>query len=148
METRHLEFQPSAIESPRHSDRSICHTRKPSTPTVCSPKCRPTSSGSGCDDNGLESVEINLPLSSSEIIVESLRKTKNIQRQVCLVSTNVAEIQLVSSDSGTQITAVPLVAPSVDTVSSEEKCLRFNLANRQSSYMDFLKKRQGNGDKV
>ena len=139
METKHKEFQISAIESPRHSDRFVCHSRKSSAPTVCSPEYRPTSSGSGCDDNGLESVEIDLPLSSSESFNESARKTKNLQGQNSLDCTNVAEIKLVSSDSGTQTSAVPFAGPSVDTISTEEKCLRYILANRQSSYMDFLK---------
>ena len=124
--------------SAESTNRLICHGREPSVASIRLPECRPPSSGNRRSVSELEPVASDLPLPPSEPLIESARKTEDLQRESGPSGTNVAEKQLVSASAGTQTET--LTPPSTETHSDSAatKCLRFLMDNRESTYLDFL----------
>ena len=95
-------FSGSPNCSPESSDRSLCFPEEPQTSTICDTLSPSRSSSHGCHDTGLEHLAKDLSVPSSQLSVESVRKTQILQREGNSDCPPVAEQSVVPYLDGTQ----------------------------------------------
>ena len=81
----------------------------------------------------------HLPVSTSKSFVESSTQTSLFQGDSSSDSSQLAQEQLVPTTSGTQLMSGSAAGASAVSTSTEEDCLRFIMANQESSAHDFLR---------
>ena len=127
---------PRPTDLPIHSDpgsrspsRPLRNSGEPSTPIICSPQHRPTSSGSGRSVHELEPMGENLHLPSHESHDESPRQTEDVQGHGRSGSPTVAQEQLVPSSPPDETSTGTSPGTGTNPVSTEQACLSLIIAN-------------------
>ena len=134
-----VRLQTCSTESSEPGSRPLCNPPEPSITPLCSTEPRFSGHSYGRALSGLESVGVNLCVSSFQSPDESIRQASIIQGQGSSSSPPMAEEQLVPTPDGVGTQTVEYSKSTFEPDGANQDCVRFILDHKGIDFMDFLR---------